>query len=262
MGAHWLRRKVIALIALLSHRPVRNHTADRSWDYRGTIAAFEKSFQETDLRADWYFSQFDACRDPAAPGRDPQFAMMVNLLLFQSLFARDLAATLQQLLRLPDGWSRTFHARIAALLITEFLQDTPNLLGKDFRATTLLYLTTDEDRRALDRLCKDLSALETREHRHLADIRNVSIAHRDHDARRQRRQIQNMDVDHIVALCDEVIKLHLRLVVFLRLCTEKRLRQDLLRYLHTLIRFHLLSRTANLPPGWADLADPWPPTWK
>jgi hypothetical protein len=79
---------------------------------------------------------------------------ILNVNQFLSILNYDLSIVHYELLSLEAGWRRSFHARVAALLIVEFMEDIGQLVGMEWRAAILPLVTADESQKRFQQICK------------------------------------------------------------------------------------------------------------
>jgi hypothetical protein len=96
------------------------------------------------------------------------------------------------------------HARVAALLVVEFMEDVGDLTGKDFRAAIVPLLTVAENHK-FHQILKILNALKKKHEKDFRKLRNFAIGHRDSNASLQLQIIRETKVDLISATVYEVI---------------------------------------------------------
>jgi hypothetical protein len=131
---------------------------------------------------------------------------MLNVNQFLAILNHDLSIVHYELMSLEEGWRRSFHARVAALLLVEFMEDVGQLVGKEWRAAILPLLTSKESQERLRQLCVTLVELRRRHERNLRELRNVAIGHRDRDARLQLKAIRELDSELIYKILLDVTK--------------------------------------------------------
>jgi hypothetical protein len=218
------------------------------------FAQLEETFRESEVDMEAFYKTILERGDPSDILPISQFERIMNVAFFQSHFTRDLLLTLDDLINLPVGWKKTLHARFAALLIVEFMEDAPELLAQEFLSKTRLVSTTAEEEATLKSICKDLNTLRNREDKDLRDIRNTVIGHMDHDVRKQLQYLQNIDIDRITRICSDLVDLLIRLLSFLSCCIARLLRAMLLCQVYLLTRVCLLRRIETMTPVCPDPA--------
>jgi hypothetical protein len=153
----------------------------------------------------------DACSDTILVAKQHDTGIhgleaILNVSQFLSILTYDLSVVHYELMTLEAGWRRSFHARVAALLIVEFMEDIGQLVGKEWRAAILPFVTGKESQERFRQICKTLAELRRRHESHLRELRNVAIGHRDRDANRQLKAIREMDSELIYEIVLDVTK--------------------------------------------------------
>jgi hypothetical protein len=129
---------------------------------------------------------------------------IANASLFLSIFNYDLSVICYELTILNEGWRKSFHARVAALLVVEFMEDVGDLTGKDFRAAIVPLLTAEENQK-FHQILQILNVLKKKHEKDFRRLRNVAIGHRDRNASLQLQIIRETKADLISSTVYEVI---------------------------------------------------------
>jgi hypothetical protein len=167
-------------------------------------AVFQKHWRTNEQNLDAVSNAVSAARgrETGIDGLDA----ILNVNQFLSILNYDLSIVQYELVTLEAGWRKSFHARVAALLCVEFMEDVGQLIGKEWRASIAQLLTGKKDHESLRQICKALSDLRSKHERHLRTLRNVAIGHRDKDTALQLKAIREMDLELIRQILLDVIK--------------------------------------------------------
>jgi hypothetical protein len=138
----------------------------------------EEAFQSNWLIQEKNILSCTKLRDLAESNNYTEMAVVMNVSLFMSICSYDLSVTLYDLVSLEPGWKKNLQARLASLLIVEFIEDLGSLTGKDFRTSIRTILQNPEDKERFNAIGKNLSRFRKKHDQDLRSIRNVSVAHR------------------------------------------------------------------------------------
>lgn len=117
-----------------------------------------------------------------------------NASLFINLSAHDLSVCLKDLIFEKNNWERKYYGRQLAVILYEFSEDIPTVLGKEFREA---FVTLNLDSNLLEKLeitKKKVSVFWNNNRKVLKDIRTISGAHRDHDSKLILESIDRLDL--------------------------------------------------------------------
>lgn len=113
----------------------------------------------------------------------------------------------------PNAARASLYARVASLVIAEFFEDVPHLLGKDFQ-DTVATITSEEDIKQFRAITNGLSRIRKTHARDLRRIRNIAIAHREHDVETQLELMTSIEYDNVVKLATCIVKWHTSYINF------------------------------------------------
>jgi len=103
------------------------------------------------------------------------------------------------------------------MTLVECVEDTTQLLGKEFRQNLDKAITKNDYKQKLNPIVKALTEFKKKHERDLRDIRNIAAAHRDQDAARQLSTINKIDPKALQNLSLEFVEL---LLPFTTMMTE------------------------------------------
>lgn len=99
---------------------------------------------------------------------------------------------------------KSLYYRCLALFIYEFLQDIQNRLGKDFYEIIDKLNLKTEHRKTYKKTRKTLSQIYKKHSKHLSQIRNTVVAHREIDAKEQIAVIDKLKGIEIAKVGNEI----------------------------------------------------------
>lgn len=140
---------------------------------------------------------------------------LMNLMQFSLLWHLDLTCILDELRVRKSGWKRKLFARQIELIANEALDDSKALLDGELRELLTRVGVLGRLEPDLRRLHADLATLSRRYGRELGDLRNYTIAHRDHDADAQLQFIRQLDTKQMESLGWEIVRWTTKLYIFL-----------------------------------------------
>jgi len=123
-----------------------------------------------------------------------------NAVAYITLVSYDMAVLGELQMFEESEWKRRFHARSAAILIFEALDDLPDLLGKGFRQSTMMLPDGENLLRDVNKAQKKLSRIRNDHSSELKEIRNYMGAHRDHSAYGQLNVVFDLQPSRIFRL--------------------------------------------------------------
>jgi hypothetical protein len=129
----------------------------------------------------------------------------------------DLSILVFDLSMADTQWRKKLYARLLAMTLVECVEDTTQLLGKEFRQNLDKAITKNDYKQKLNPIVKALTEFKKKHERNLRDIRNIAAAHRDQDAARQLSTINKIDPKALQNLSLEFVEL---LLPFTTMMTE------------------------------------------
>lgn len=135
----------------------------------------------------------------------PDVVQFANVAQFLSICALDITMLARQVLLPFNSWKHKLHARHLALALFELSDDMPQLFGKSFRDLIQRGPQPDEHIAALNECRNALSVLMEVHTQRLTDVRNVTAAHRDHDATALLKMIDSVDVTRFRDLAQDAM---------------------------------------------------------
>lgn len=158
-----------------------------------TSARKRRAFRRNLGAADRLLRSAANLRDLAQSRGDEGLVYLCNLSQIATLSSRDLSVVLQDMNQAKTVERRSVYARLIALIVVEWCDDFDHLLGKPLRDRFDQLGIEQATRDAVSSIHSALHDLKTEHGTLLRDIRNVAIAHRDHDAEAQMRLIESLD---------------------------------------------------------------------
>ena len=132
------------------------------------------------------------------------FERMNRIGLYISIIEIDIAVLNARFAIEIDEEIKDVYARHIALLIHEYLDDQPDLFGKDFRQIVMQLPNSSKYLSILDSLGKNLRSIRKTHGRLLSHLRNNVIAHRDHDGEKQLNAIESIKLDEMRKLAKAI----------------------------------------------------------
>lgn len=113
-----------------------------------------------------------------------------NVGMYLLLLDQDLAYFTDDLVCAIGDRRCAFIAKHEAVLLYEAAEDLPQLLGREFRSAVKALGVSEEQLARLNSLSSELSRFRQIHRNFLGTIRNVLVAHRDHDALRYTESLE------------------------------------------------------------------------
>lgn len=151
-------------------------------------------------------SNIEIYRSNPSVKQDKNLLELFNIIQFSLLFYLDLNSALYQMIhnKYPDQYNLL--PRIIALITYEGIDDLSSLIGKKFY-NIIENLGFKEDRiNEAKHLHKVLSGIKNKYSKYLRGIRNIAIAHKDHNTHKQLEKIMNINKDNMIILGTEVTR--------------------------------------------------------
>ena len=164
-----------------------------------------------DYENDWVLSR--ALCDEARKNGLIEITRMVNTGDFISLCCDDLEILVDHLCSRPSITRASLYARVACLIIAELLDNVPSITGKKFQ-NIVGTLTGEEGLRKFRSITRKFSHIRKAYEANVRKIRNVAIAHRDHDVEAQLTLIETLDLGSVIALTTELMRWHTLFIRF------------------------------------------------
>lgn len=123
-----------------------------------------------------------------------------NAALFINVVSHDLSIVVHDIIRERDDWKRRYQARALALILYEITDDVPTVLGKKFQRAMSVLSVPDDMKKNLNAEKNKFSDFWNEHRELLKEIRISVAAHRDHDAMKQLRVIERIDILDIHSL--------------------------------------------------------------
>lgn len=120
--------------------------------------------------------------------------VVYNAALFSVFVQQDLISHARGLLFAGSGWDQTFFARGMAVAMYEAVDDSPQVLGKQYRESLHALLRSTDLIVELSAITRKFSQFRKKHGEFLEEVRQVIGAHRDHDALRQSEMLEGLDV--------------------------------------------------------------------
>lgn len=152
-------------------------------------------------------------RDKARKIGRTDILQMINTGDFISVCLTDLSILIDHLCSLPSRTRASLYARVACLIIAEFLDDAPFITGKAFQ-NIVGALTGEEGLREFRSITKELSCIQKTHEAEVREIRNITIAHRDHDIEAQLAIMETLDFGSVITLATELMRWHTLFIRF------------------------------------------------
>ncbi len=152
-------------------------------------------------------------RDEARKIGWTDIVQMVNTGDFIHACAVDLDILIDHLCSLPSQTRASLYARVACLIIAEWFDDVPFLTGKAYQ-NIVGTLTGEDGLREFRSITKELARIRKDHETDVRKIRNIAIAHRDHDVEAQLAIMEAFDFGSIVALAAELVRWHTLFISF------------------------------------------------
>lgn len=121
------------------------------------------------------------------------FEHMNRIGLYLAIIEMDITTLNARFVIEIDEEVKDVYARHIALLIHEYLDDQPDLFGKDFRHMVKQLPNSEQHISKLNSLGRDLRSVRNAHGQLLSQIRNNVLAHRDHDGEKQLVAIESID---------------------------------------------------------------------
>lgn len=162
----------------------------------------KNSFEEQQF----VIKKFEILRGKAGDLSDPQKSSLITIIdsvQFIRICMLDLSLVFYQFRKSGNSdMEKNISYRISAMIIYELIEDIPRILGKKFResATTITSHDPEIDK-DLKEISKAIISLKKEKlASYLKDIRNVSIAHKDHDVKKLLKTIDEVKEKEFLVL--------------------------------------------------------------
>ncbi|HNQ62194.1 MAG TPA: hypothetical protein PKJ62_07370 [Bacteroidia bacterium] len=123
-----------------------------------------------------------------------------NSCLFVNLAYHDLSILTYDLSFEREEWKRLFIARSLSLLLYEIAEDISEIFGKKYHNALSTLSVSNELIDNLHTSIKPINSFRNEKSELLKRIRNVSAAHKDHDALTQLEVIENIDIFELISI--------------------------------------------------------------
>lgn len=149
--------------------------------------------------------KWENLRTKAESGAHPkkiEFLAFLNLIQFTRISILDLSIVFDRIIKSESDIEKQFLYRICSVLVYEIIEDFPELLGKKIRSS-IISLTDNNEAilQDLNDIAKGISALKKEYLIEIVkEIRNISIAHKDHDSRKLLDTIESIKENEIITL--------------------------------------------------------------
>jgi hypothetical protein len=143
--------------------------------------------------------------------------IVFNVGMYLLLLDQDLAYFTDDLVSAIGDRRRAFIAKHEAVLLYEAAEDLPQLLGREFRNAIKSLGVTEEQLSRLNSLSSELSRFWRTHREFLGAIRNVLVAHRDHDSL---RYTESLEVLKPLEVMNRAVELSERLGGLVNFLTE------------------------------------------
>ena len=140
----------------------------------------------------------------------------MNPNVYIALSYADLNEILADIAFSVSDWRRKLHCRHLAILLVEFIEDIPELMGKEFRSRLQLEPELLPMLPKVDAIMKDINLFRKNHESDLRALRNVASAHRDHSAIAMLEAIRAIDTYQLVKISIRIVDFQVRL---LTVCT-------------------------------------------
>lgn len=113
--------------------------------------------------------------------------------------------------------------RTSAMMIYEFIEDIPELLGKGIRDSINKLTNDDKDIIvALNKIQKEISKLKQEEYiLFVKNVRTISIAHKDHDSQKLFDIIESISSKEVIVLTTYIFAWHKLFEAFFEALAKK-----------------------------------------
>ena len=126
---------------------------------------------------------------------------VLNAMQFVSVCNYDLSCLSHDLHTMKPGWKRNLQARVAVLLLVEYMESIGGVMGSQFRVSAeSLYENPADDEKRLNEISKTLHCLRNEHDKDLRKLRNLAMAHREKDAQTQLAAIEEMDIEYVAGI--------------------------------------------------------------
>lgn len=131
------------------------------------------------------------------------YERVYNVSLYLLIFEYDIAILRNDALFSIRRWKKGFVARQMAILLYETSQGLPNLLGQEFRKSLAEIGVTDDELKEFNSTTKKLNQFKNEHRDILQKLRNFAGAHRDKDAAKQLKVIEEVELLGVMQLAGE-----------------------------------------------------------
>jgi hypothetical protein len=131
---------------------------------------------------------------------------VLNVNQFCTLFNYDLSMLMHDFYLCESEWKRRYYARIFAMLVVEFFEDTNQLFGKKLRSIIMKLDNPKVNIEKFNSIGKEINLLRSNHEKSYRQVRNAVIAHREHDTKRQIEIIDTLDLKAINSLAIDIMR--------------------------------------------------------
>jgi hypothetical protein len=149
---------------------------------------------------------------------------LLNLVQFIRISILDLTTIFIQFIQEDIGEiQKKLLFRTSAMMIYEFIEDIPELLGKEMRDSINKLTNNDKDIIVdLNKIQKEISKLKQEEYTlFVKNVRVISIAHKDHDSQKLFYIIESISDKEIIVLITYIFAWHKLFETFIETLTKK-----------------------------------------
>lgn len=132
---------------------------------------------------------------------------LLNAVQYTIIADLDLSFLTYQMMIAESDWERKLSARILAMTLVECVEDTAQILGKNFRIAADAIFNESEHFQKIDLIRRKIAMFRRKHEGMLRELRNIAAAHRDKDGDLQLVAIKNTNVKVIWRLSMEFTRL-------------------------------------------------------
>lgn len=144
------------------------------------------------------------------------FEQMNRIAMYITILSMDLTVLRSRLVLERDGYVKNVYARQLAVLVYEFIQDYPNLFGKQFWKMLKKLPNSEEQVRVFKTIGKKICNIKQKHRKMLKEIRVCVAAHRDKDGERQYDIISKLSIDDFSNLTSNLDSITMEIIKGLR----------------------------------------------
>jgi len=134
----------------------------------------------------------------------------INAFAFYRLSFLDIALLFKNFLTTKADLEKKIYAKMLVLNLYEFLEDIPQIFGKDFK-DSLSILNNNELLDEFRNIKIDIQKIKSESHTYLKEIRNTVVGHKDHNTFIQVAVLDKIDFNEIETYCLTIYNLYLSL---------------------------------------------------